>query len=132
MALVDNRKWVEKASCSSPSVDPEIFYPPPDAGLQANDPAKAVCKYCEVKAECLAYALDYDEQHGVWGGLSVQERAAIRHRDTGGYCKWGHPRTPENMVFSARGHLSCLICRRRHQRDKRARERQRKAEHGQG
>ena len=38
--------------------------------------AKAVCETCPVKAECLAAATDAD--HGIWGGLTVAERAATR------------------------------------------------------
>lgn len=38
--------------------------------------AKAVCATCPVQAECLAAATDDD--HGIWGGLTVAERAAVR------------------------------------------------------
>jgi WhiB family transcriptional regulator, redox-sensing transcriptional regulator len=38
------------------------------------EPAKALCVACLVRPECLLYALENDEPHGVWGGLSAQER----------------------------------------------------------
>ena len=38
-----------------------------------------ICGRCPVRDECLAHALDYDERHGVWGGLTADERRALRH-----------------------------------------------------
>lgn len=45
---------------------------------RAEAAAKAVCAGCEVRAECLQYALDNNERFGVWGGASESERAAMR------------------------------------------------------
>jgi WhiB family redox-sensing transcriptional regulator len=39
--------------------------------------AKALCARCPVRAECLEYALDVRELHGVWGGLNEMERRAL-------------------------------------------------------
>lgn len=39
--------------------------------------AKAICKTCPIKIECLSYAL-YHEGHGIWGGKTERERNAIR------------------------------------------------------
>jgi WhiB family transcriptional regulator, redox-sensing transcriptional regulator len=62
---------MRKAECAY--VDPDLWYPHEkgDPGIQA----KRICRRCPVKIECLAYALDNDERHGIWGGLSAQERA---------------------------------------------------------
>lgn len=50
----------------------------PERG-ESTRPAKAVCDGCLVRSECLAWALDHEvTPHGVWGGLSPQERSAIR------------------------------------------------------
>lgn len=42
--------------------------------------AKRVCHACEVRSECLKYALDNGEQFGIWGGLSRLERARLKRR----------------------------------------------------
>ena len=43
--------------------------------------AKAFCARCLVRAECLEYALQIRETHGVWGGLNEMERRAeLRQR----------------------------------------------------
>ena len=39
--------------------------------------AKAVCNVCSVRGECLSYAIEHGERHGVWGGLNESERAAL-------------------------------------------------------
>jgi WhiB family redox-sensing transcriptional regulator len=40
--------------------------------------AKAICTGCPVLAQCRAYALDANEPHGIWGGLTEGERQAVR------------------------------------------------------
>lgn len=55
--------------CQS-SAEPEAWWDP--AG---SDDAKAVCRGCPVRSECLAYALAARERAGVWGGLTPDERA---------------------------------------------------------
>lgn len=69
MAVARPPEWVAAAVCAQ--VDPELFYP--DKGGSVRD-AKRVCTRCPVRPQCLAYALDGDERHGVWGGLSEPER----------------------------------------------------------
>lgn len=67
------RDWREDALCSQ--TDPELFHPEPGRSVR---PAKAVCMACEVRTECLDYALGTGEQRGVWGGLSERERRALQ------------------------------------------------------
>lgn len=56
-----------------------MFFPP-FAGERKNDKrareqqAKAICATCPVRAECLAVAVAAGERHGVWGGLTSDER----------------------------------------------------------
>ena len=67
--------WQDKALCAE--TDPEAFFPE-KGGSTA--PAKAVCRGCEVRAECLGFALERDERFGIYGGLSERERRRLRHR----------------------------------------------------
>jgi WhiB family redox-sensing transcriptional regulator len=39
-----------------------------------------VCLSCEVRSECLEYALAHDERFGIWGGLSERERRRLKRR----------------------------------------------------
>ncbi len=56
-------------------VDLELFFP--ERGESGRE-AKAVCARCEVQTECLAYALDHGERHGVWGGKGERARERMR------------------------------------------------------
>jgi len=67
--------WQEQALCAQ--TDPEAFFP--EKGGSTRE-AKRVCASCEVRAECLEYALAKDERFGIWGGLSERERRKIRRR----------------------------------------------------
>lgn len=73
--LLDPPAWYELALCAQ--VDGDLFYP--EKGSNGAD-AKRICGRCEVKDECLAHALDHDEQQGVWGGLTPIERQRLQHR----------------------------------------------------
>jgi WhiB family redox-sensing transcriptional regulator len=68
--------WRERALCAQ--TGPELFFP--EAGGSVRE-AKQICRACEERAECLAYALANDERFGVWGGLSEKERRRLRRRD---------------------------------------------------
>lgn len=67
--------WQEQALCAQ--TDPEAFFP--EKGGSTRE-AKRVCASCDVRAECLDYALENDERFGIWGGLSERERRRIRRR----------------------------------------------------
>jgi WhiB family redox-sensing transcriptional regulator len=47
--------------------------------MQAEE-AKAVCAGCPVRPDCLAFALDTEQNDGVWGGLSETERRALKRK----------------------------------------------------
>jgi WhiB family redox-sensing transcriptional regulator len=51
----------------------------PEKGGSTRD-AKKICTGCEVRGECLEYALSNDERFGIWGGLSERERRKLRKR----------------------------------------------------
>ena len=65
--------WQSESLCAQ--TDPEAFFP--EKGGSTRD-AKRICTSCEVKAQCLEYALKNDERFGIWGGLSERERRKLR------------------------------------------------------
>lgn len=66
-------EWAERGACKGK--DPDVFFP--DRG-ESTIPAKTMCVGCEVRAECLAYAMTTpQERRGVWGGLSGRERRKL-------------------------------------------------------
>jgi WhiB family transcriptional regulator, redox-sensing transcriptional regulator len=73
--------WLHRAACRG-AVDPDLFFPEGTTGpaQHQTDKAKAVCATCEVRPECLAWAVTMGERTGVWGGLDPDERAALSGR----------------------------------------------------
>ena len=69
--------WQTDSLCAQ--TDPEAFFP--EKGGSTRD-AKKICTSCEVKAQCLEYALQNDERFGIWGGLSERERRRLRRART--------------------------------------------------
>ncbi len=68
-------EWKDRALCAQ--TDPEAFFP--EKGGSTRD-AKRVCSGCDVRAECLTFALSNDERFGIWGGLSERERRRLKRR----------------------------------------------------
>lgn len=70
--------WRADALCRD--TDPELFFPVGTTGmaLLAIDKAKQVCDECLVRVECLDFALATNQDSGIWGGLSEEERRVIR------------------------------------------------------
>lgn len=73
--------WRHYAECLDE--DPELFFPIGNTGssLLQIEEAKLVCGRCDVKAECLKTALDLGAL-GIWGGLTEDERTALKRRTT--------------------------------------------------
>jgi WhiB family redox-sensing transcriptional regulator len=72
-------EWMEHAACVD--VGPGLFYPRGDSGSTEYEDARRVCGSCPVQGECLEYALEVDDRHGMWGGLTPNERAKVaKHR----------------------------------------------------
>jgi WhiB family redox-sensing transcriptional regulator len=71
----EEQEWQERALCAQ--TDPEAFFP--EKGGSTRE-AKRICQGCEVRAECLEYALGHDERFGIWGGLSERERRKLKKR----------------------------------------------------
>ncbi len=74
-AIEEELNWQERALCAQ--TDPEAFFP--EKGGSTRE-AKKVCLGCEVRGECLEYALQHDERFGIWGGLSERERRKLKKR----------------------------------------------------
>lgn len=73
--------WRARSACLDEN--PELFFPVGTTGpaiTQVHE-AKRICGGCEVRAECLAWALEANQDHGVWGGLSEEERRSLRRRN---------------------------------------------------
>jgi WhiB family redox-sensing transcriptional regulator len=72
--------WRSRAACLDE--DPELFFPIGNTGpaLAQIEEAKKVCRRCEVREVCLQWALDHGQDAGVWGGMSEDERRALRRK----------------------------------------------------
>ncbi len=72
--------WRHHAACRDE--DPELFFPIGNTGpaLLQIDEAKRVCQRCGVMEPCLQWALESGQDSGVWGGLSEDERRALKRR----------------------------------------------------
>jgi len=72
-------EWMERAACKG--MDTNVFFPQEGSpGLSA----KAVCRECGVRLECLDFALEMNVRHGVWGGANERERRRLRRARLGG------------------------------------------------
>lgn len=67
--------WLPALDGLCAQTDPEAFFPEKGESTAA---AKRTCLACDVRVECLQWALDTGERFGVWGGKSERERRAIR------------------------------------------------------
>ncbi len=72
---IEELTWQEQALCAQ--TDPEAFFP--EKGGSTRE-AKRVCLSCDVRTDCLEYALEQDERFGIWGGLSERERRRLKKR----------------------------------------------------
>lgn len=73
--------WRHRAACWGE--DPEDFFPVGNSGpaLLQTAEAKSVCRRCPVVSECLNWALETGQDAGVWGGMSEDERRALKRRN---------------------------------------------------
>lgn len=65
--------WTDHALCAQ--VGGDVWFP--EVG-ERTGPAKAICRRCPVRRPCLLFALATGQNHGIWGGLSTQERDKLR------------------------------------------------------
>lgn len=72
------RDWRALGACRDE--DPDLFFPISSVGPSARQVtmAKAVCGRCRVQRQCLSFAMDSRQDHGVWGGTTEEERKLMR------------------------------------------------------
>ena len=75
---MENEDWRVDAACRD--TDPDLFFPVGTTGpaIEQIANAKAVCDACPVKEPCLEFALSTNQDSGVWGGTSEEERRKLR------------------------------------------------------
>ena len=81
--LLESGVWRSTASCRD--TDPALFFPVGTSGaaLEQIATAKAVCADCQVKDLCFEFALKTNQDSGVWGGTSEEERRQVRRERNG-------------------------------------------------
>ncbi len=80
MLTMTRRQWRESAACRDS--EPTLFFPVGTTGLAVEqiEEAKDICSACLVTEECLQYALQTNQEAGVWGGYAEDERRRLRKR----------------------------------------------------
>ncbi|MCL2464652.1 MAG: WhiB family transcriptional regulator [Micrococcales bacterium] len=68
--------WTVNASCGWGRLAPDALFVEGSAQREA----RAICRTCRVRLECLADALDSRADFGVWGGMTERERRALLRR----------------------------------------------------
>lgn len=73
-------QWKSAAACGS--ADPDLFFPVPPSGHHQAQvaKAKALCADCPVRGQCLDYAVQTSQRHGIWGGMTEEERYRVLRR----------------------------------------------------
>jgi WhiB family redox-sensing transcriptional regulator len=71
-------EWRRVAACRD--TDPDLFFPVGTTGpaIEQIENAKAVCHQCEAQADCLEFAIATNQDSGIWGGTSEEERRQLR------------------------------------------------------
>lgn len=70
---------MQESACRE--IDPEIFFPDPSPWMLSEiAAAKEVCSICPVREVCLEYAMVNGIEYGVWGGLTRNERRALKKK----------------------------------------------------
>ena len=74
----DDLQWRRRSACRDSS--PDIFFPIGTTGpaLEHIDTAKRICSACQVRSECLEFALATNQEAGIWGATTEEERRKLR------------------------------------------------------
>jgi WhiB family redox-sensing transcriptional regulator len=74
----DRAGWRDQAACQHTEMG--LFFPTGSSGLAVKEiqAAKAVCRTCPVRAACLQFAFETNQESGIWGGKDENERRTLR------------------------------------------------------
>ena len=80
-AMNEPDDWRSLGACAP--ADPDLFFPVSSSGpgQRQEEEAKAFCMVCQVRRQCLAFALATSQAHGVWGGTTEDERRRLRQAE---------------------------------------------------
>ncbi len=70
--------WRAKAACNG--ADTQLFFPGGTTGdaLIRTERAKSICRSCPCCDACLAFAIETNQEFGVWGAASEEDRRRMR------------------------------------------------------
>lgn len=78
----DGQEWMSDPDRNCADGHPDNWFPSTDGDGPTSQArvrmARQLCSGCPVAVQCLQYALDNDEQHGVWAGTTPRERRRLR------------------------------------------------------
>ncbi len=79
-AVLTISDWREIGACRDS--DPDLFFPIGTTGVAATQirQAIAICSACSIQEECLQYALETNQEAGIWGGYPEDDRRRLRKR----------------------------------------------------
>lgn len=74
-----NPNWREQANCKNKT---HLMFPKNYKDITYIPAARALCRTCPVRTDCLEYALEFPaaDMHGVWAGLTPRQLAAEQRR----------------------------------------------------
>jgi WhiB family redox-sensing transcriptional regulator len=77
---IESDEWRRNAACRD--TDPDLFFPVGTTGpaIEQIANAKAVCQQCDAQAACLEFAIATNQDSGIWGGTSEEERRQLRKK----------------------------------------------------
>ena len=105
--MAGGEHWRTAAACQL--ADPDLFFPvsSSDPSLDQVGKAKEICARCQVQPQCLAFALRTHQVHGVWGGMSEQERYPLWELDERRIDPGAGKRSPRRSAASSDGLTAC-------------------------
>jgi WhiB family redox-sensing transcriptional regulator len=93
-----------RAACAE--VGGDSWYP--EKGDKNLLEVRRVCNRCEIQAQCLQWALETDEPHGIWGGLSKKQRSRLQRKRKQRPIK--HGTEGGSAAHRRRGEQPCHAC----------------------